>query len=119
MVSDEALQRWRHLLEPELSSCVMPVRWDELLRLDRNLMRLYEGASSVLVTFDMESGGELVRTVLCAAGELVEITAMFDRIEADGRVDGIRRALWMGRPGWLRVAPGWSVRAVVAERILE
>lgn len=119
MVSNEALERWRHLLEPELSSCVMPVRWDDLLLLDRGLMRLYEGASSVLVTLDMELGGEVVRTVLCAAGELGEITAMFDRIVSDGRADGIRRALWMGRPGWLRVAPGWSVRAVVAERILE
>ena len=106
MVTPEALERWRHLIEPEMARCVTPMTWAEVLGLaDTSL--LYEDKASVMLVRGAEIAGDRVCTIVVAAGVLEEMWRIAALVERDARAAGFRRVLFLGRRGWTRIDPGY------------
>lgn len=97
----EKLTRWRHLIEPETSSGLTPVCWDDVLSMP---LLVVEGDKSVLVLRDCVIDGCTVRSIWVAAGELAEVLRLVTKAEAHAKQDGIAAVVFMGRRGWIRVA---------------
>lgn len=99
------LNKWRHLIEPETSRGITPVRWDDVLATP---VIIYEAANSVLVVRDVRLPGRRARSIWVAAGDLGEVLGLVKRLEDDSRRAGISAIVFMGRRGWIRAAQGYT-----------
>ncbi len=103
------LNKWRHLIEPEVTHGLTAVDWADVVRMP---VMVVEGQQSVLVLRDVEIHGMKARSIWVAAGVMDEVLQLMDQAEEVARTDGIRNMVYMGRRGWVRAA-GYVEKAVV------
>lgn len=108
------LTKWRHLIEPEISSGLTPVPWEQALSMP---LIVVEGERSVLVLLDAEIEGRPVRSIWVAAGVMDEVLQLMDQAEDLARKDGIGAMAYIGRRGWVRAA-GYDEKAVIGVKEL-
>ena len=113
--TNAAMEKWRHLIEPEISSGLFAMSWAEALSVSAKVQELNE---SVLVTIDSVIGGANVRTIWVAAGNLPDVLELVSQSEEQAKSEGLRRVIYLGRRGWHRVAPGYRVEAVLGVKEL-
>lgn len=109
------LNKWRHLIEPEISSGLTPVPWEQVLAMP---VRVVEGEGSVLVLVDAQIAGRDVRSIWVAAGAMAEVLQLMDKAEDLARKDGIGAMAYVGRRGWARAA-GYNELAVIGLKELQ
>ena len=110
MTLAERLEKWRHLIEPETSGGLTPVRWSEVLTMP---LMLVEGHQSVLLLRDCRIDGRAMRSIWVAAGQLSEVLDLVRVAEAEARSAGIGAMVFMGRRGWIRAAGDYREVATI------
>lgn len=105
----DQLNKWRHLIEPEVTKGLTAVDWVDVVRMP---VMVLEGAQSVVVLRDVEINGVQARSVWVAAGVMEEVLSLLRQAEDLARQDGVKRMVYMGRRGWVRAA-GYEEHATV------
>lgn len=103
------LNKWRHLIEPEVTQGLTAVDWVDVVRMP---VMVLEGVQSVVVLRDVEIHGMPARSVWVAAGVMDEVLQLLRQAEGMARKDGLKRMIYMGRRGWIRAA-GYDEKATV------
>lgn len=109
METADLLNKWRHLVEPEISGGLTPVAWEQALGMP---LRVVEGRESVLVLCDAHIQGRQAWSIWVAAGVMDEVLQLMQKAEDMARENGIRAMVYLGRRGWIRAA-GYNEKAVI------
>lgn len=104
------LDKWRHLIEPEISQGLTPVTWEQMLAMRPDV---FEGERSVILTRDVVIGTRKSRSIWVAAGVMDEVMRLVSQVEESARQSGIGSVIFMGRRGWLRAASGYREMSVI------
>jgi hypothetical protein len=105
----DALTRWRSLIEPVVAGSANPVSWERLMSMP---VEVIEGARSVLVTLDTESGGLPMVLIWVAAGDLKEVLHLERCLTETAKARGARLMGFLGRRGWMRKVPAYREHSI-------
>lgn len=104
------LEKYRHLIEPEISSGLTPVSWEQMIAM-RPLV--FHSGNSVVLTLDIQLHGEPARNIWVASGVMSEVMQLVAEVEKSSIATGIKSIVFMGRRGWIRAAKGYREMATI------